>query len=66
MPRIPEEHARQHIALNGAFSTEDPEAYYDAWDGVNSRQPKPFAVAHKAFGPDLKPLIAELNEALVA
>ncbi len=57
---------KNYIALNGAFSTEDPEAYRDAWEGVDSRQANALAVAHKAFGDDLKPIIEELNTVLVA
>jgi type I restriction enzyme R subunit len=57
---------KNYIALNGAFSTENPEAYRDAWEGVDSRQANALAVARKAFGEDLKPVIEELNEVLVA
>jgi len=57
---------RDYIALNGAFATDDPEAYLDAWQSVDSRQSNPFAVARKAFGNDPKEIIEELNQILVA
>ena len=45
----------------------DTEAYLDAWDNVDSRQANAFAVARKAFDNlDLKPIIEELNTALIA
>jgi len=57
---------RDYIALNGAFATDDPTAYLDAWQSVDSDQGVPLAVARKAFGGDPKAIIEELNSILVA
>ena len=54
------------IALNGAFPTEEQEDYLEAWQNVDSKEGVPLAVARKAFGDDLKPIIEKLNEVLVA
>ena len=58
---------RDYIALNGAFATDDQTAYLDAWQSVDSDEGVPLAVANRVFGKnDLKPIIEELNEVLVA
>lgn len=57
---------KNYIALNGAFATEDQAAYLEAWQSVDSEEAVPLAVAKKAFGQDPKPLIEELNRALIA
>jgi len=58
---------RDYIALNGAFATDSPEAYLDAWQSVDSRQSNSYAVANRVLGKnELKPIIEELNEVLVA
>ena len=57
---------RDYIALNGAFATDDQEAYLDAWQSVDSDEGVPLAVAKKAFGQDPKALIEELNRTLIA
>ena len=58
---------KNYVALNGAFATEDPAAYLDAWQSVDSDEGVPLAVANRVFGKDaLKPMIEELNEVLVA
>ena len=57
---------RDYIALNGAFATDDPTAYLDAWQSVDSDEGVPLAVAKKAFGKDPKEIIEELNTALIA
>ncbi len=57
---------KNYVALNGAFATEDPEAYLDAWQSVDSDEGVPLAVAKRVFGEDPKPIIEELNEVLVA
>ena len=57
---------KNYIALNGAFATDDQDAYLDAWQSVDSDEGVPLAVARKAFGSDPKPIIEELNEILVA
>jgi type I restriction enzyme R subunit len=58
---------RDYIALNGAFATDDQDAYLDAWQSVDSDEGVPLAVANRVFGKDaLKPIIEELNEVLVA
>lgn len=57
---------KNYVALNGAFATEDPDAYLDAWQSVDSDQGVPLAVAKRVFGQDPKPIIEELNEVLVA
>ena len=46
---------------------DDPAAYLDAWQSVDSDEGVPLAVANRVFGKDaLKPIIEELNEILVA
>jgi type I restriction enzyme R subunit len=57
---------KNYIALNGAFATDDPEAYLDAWQSVDSDEGVPLAVAKRVFGEDPKLIIEELNEVLVA
>jgi hypothetical protein len=58
---------KNYVALNGAFVTEDPEAYRNAWESVDSNEGVPLAVANRVFGKgQLKPVIEELNEALIA
>jgi type I restriction enzyme R subunit len=57
---------KNYVALNGAFATDDQDAYLDAWQSVDSDEGVPLAVARKAFGGDPKPIIEELNEVLVA
>ena len=57
---------KNYVALNGAFATDDPEAYLDAWQSVDSDEGVPLAVAKRVFGEDPKPIIVELNEVLVA
>ena len=57
---------RDTIALNGAFPTDEQQAYLEAWQNVDSKESVPLAVARKAFGSDPKPIIEELNEVLVA
>ena len=57
---------KNYVALNGAFATDDQDAYLDAWQSVDSDEGVPLAVARKAFGRDPKPIIEELNEILVA
>jgi type I restriction enzyme R subunit len=57
---------RDYIALNGAFATDDQDAYLDAWQSVDSDEGVPLAVARKAFGGDPKDIIEELNSILVA
>jgi type I restriction enzyme R subunit len=58
---------KNYVALNGAFATDDQDAYLDAWQSVDSDEGVPLAVANRAFGKDaLKPIIEELNEVLVA
>jgi len=57
---------KNYVALNGAFATDDSEAYLDAWQSVDSDQGVPLAVAKRVFGQDPKPIIEELNEVLVA
>ena len=58
---------KNYIALNGAFATEEPAAYRNAWESVDSNEGVPLAVANRVFGKDhLKPIIEELNEVLVA
>ena len=58
---------KNYVALNGAFATDDQDAYLDAWQSVDSDEGVPLAVAHRVFGKDaLKPIIEELNEVLVA
>ncbi|MCB1088358.1 MAG: restriction endonuclease subunit R, partial [Verrucomicrobiae bacterium] len=54
------------IALNGAFPTDEPEDYLEAWQNVDSKEGVPLAVARKAFGHDPKAIIEELNLALIA
>ncbi len=57
---------KDYIALNGAFATDDPTAYLDAWQSVDSDEGVPLAVAKRVFGQDPKPFIEELNQALIA
>jgi len=67
---------RDYIALNGAFATDDQNAYLDAWQSVDSddvsavasakEEGVPLAVARKAFGGDPKDVIEELNSIFVA
>jgi len=57
---------KNYVALNGAFATDDQEAYLDAWQSVDSDEGVPLAVARKAFGGDPKDVIEELNSILVA
>ncbi|MGL4401859.1 MAG: DEAD/DEAH box helicase family protein [Luteolibacter sp.] len=57
---------KNYIALNGAFATDDQNAYLDAWQSVDSDEGVPLAVARKAFGGDPKDIIEELNSILVA
>jgi type I restriction enzyme R subunit len=58
---------KNYVALNGAFATDDQDAYLDAWQSVDSDEGVPLAVASRVFGKDaLKPIIEELNEVLVA
>ncbi len=58
---------KNYVALNGAFATDDQDAYLDAWQSVDSDEGVPLAVAKRVFGKDaLKPIIEELNEVLVA
>jgi hypothetical protein len=54
------------IALNGVFPTDDPAAYLDAWQSVDSAEGVPLAVAKRVFGKDPKSIIEELNDVLVA
>ena len=74
-PEVPHQDAQRHwldviknyVALNGAFATDAPTAYLDAWQSVDSDEGVPLAVANRVFGKDdLKPIIEELNEVLVA
>jgi hypothetical protein len=58
---------KNYVALNGAFATDDQDAYLDAWQSVDSDEGVPLAVASRVFGKDaLKPLIEELNHTLIA
>jgi type I restriction enzyme R subunit len=58
---------KNYVALNGAFATDDQDAYLDAWQSVDSDEGVPLAVANRVFGKDaLKPIIEELNQALIA
>ena len=57
---------KNYVALNGAFATDDQNAYLDAWQSVDSDEGVPLAVARKAFGGDPKEIIEELNSILVA
>jgi type I restriction enzyme R subunit len=58
---------KNYVALNGAFATDDQDAYLDAWQSVDSDEGVPLAVANRFFGKDaLKTIIEELNEVLVA
>ena len=57
---------KNDVALNGAFATDDPTAYLDAWQSVDSDEGVPLAVAKRVFGQDPKPFIEELNQALIA
>ena len=58
--------SKNYVALNGAFATDDQEAYLDAWQSVDSDEGVPLAVARKAFGGDPKAIIEELNQMLIA
>lgn len=62
---------------SATVTTDDPTAYLDAWQRVDSddlsaiasakAEGVPLAVANRVFGKDsLKPIIEELNEVLVA
>ncbi len=57
---------KNYVALNGAFATDDQDAYLDAWQSVDSDEGVPRGVARKAFGGDPKEIIEELNNVLVA
>lgn len=57
---------KNYVALNGAFATDNNDAYLDAWQSVDSDEGVPLAVAKRVFGQDPKPIIEELNEVLVA
>jgi len=57
---------KNYIALNGAFATDDQAAYLEAWQSVDSEEGVPLAVAKRVFGEDPKPIIEELNSALIA
>jgi type I restriction enzyme R subunit len=57
---------KNYVALNGAFATDDQDAYLDAWQSVDSDEGVPLAVAKRVFGEDPKAIIEELNEVLVA
>jgi len=57
---------KDYVALNGAFATDDQAAYLDAWQSVDSDEGVPLAVAKRVFGEDPKPIILELNAALIA
>jgi type I restriction enzyme R subunit len=57
---------KNYVALNGAFATDDQNAYLDAWQSVDSDEGVPLAVARKAFGGDPRDIIEELNTILVA
>ena len=57
---------KNYVALNGAFATDDQEAYLDAWQSIDSDEGVPLAVARKAFGGDPKAIIEELNQMLIA
>ncbi len=57
---------KNYVALNGAFATDDPIAYLDAWQSVDSDEGVPLAVAKRIFGRDPKSVIEELNRVLVA
>ena len=58
--------SKNYVALNGAFATDDQEAYLDAWQSIDSDEGVPLAVARKAFGGDPKAIIEELNQMLIA
>ena len=57
---------KNYVALNGAFATDEQDAYLDAWQSVDSDEGVPLAVAKKAFGQDPKSVIEELNRILIA
>ncbi|NBB78918.1 MAG: DEAD/DEAH box helicase family protein [Verrucomicrobia bacterium] len=57
---------KDYIALNGAFATDEPEDYLEAWQSVDSGEGVPLAVAKRVFGEDPKAVIEELNTALIA
>jgi hypothetical protein len=48
------------------IATDDPTAYFDAWQSVDSDEGVPLAVARKAFGGDPEAVIEELDEVRVA
>lgn len=67
----------QRRDASATFATDDPTAYLDAWQSVDSDDASsvasakgegvPLAVANRVFGKDaLKPIIEELNKVLVA
>lgn len=57
----------QRRDASATFATDDPTAYLDASQSVDSDEGVPLAVANRVFGKDaLKPIIEELNEVLVA
>lgn len=55
----------QRRDASATFATDDQTAYLDAWQSVDSDEQVPLAVAKRVFGSDPKPLIEELNEALI-
>lgn len=57
---------KNYVALNGAFATDDQAAYLEAWQGVDSGEGVPLAVAKRVFGGDPKSIVEELNLALIA
>ena len=57
---------KNYVALNGAFATDEQDAYLDAWQSVDSDEGVPLAVAKKVFGQDPKSVIEELNRILIA
>jgi type I restriction enzyme R subunit len=57
---------KNYVALNGAFATDDPADYLEAWQSVDSGEGVPLAVAKRVFGEDPKTIIEELNKVLVA
>jgi hypothetical protein len=62
-----EEKARQLVTSWKTFLEHNQDDYLDAWQSVDSRQADPLAVAGEILGKDqLKPIIEELNEALIA
>jgi len=58
---------KNYFAPNGAFATDEQDDYLEAWQSVDFDEGVPLAVAAKALGKEqLKPIIEELNEALIA